>query len=158
MVIVRHAQSDRNAWKDIATANGDFIYGGDTRDIDLALTETGQRQAAATGKALGEQFRFDHLFVSPFTRTTKTARIIAEQLPYVPDVIEDDRRREIDFGVLDGLTKHGIAHFEPGEMQRVRHWGSTTIGRRLARIIPMSRSGFTASWGHSPEKLPGNRF
>ena len=27
----------------------------------------------------------------------------------------DERLREIDFGVLDGLTKHGIAHFHPEE-------------------------------------------
>lgn len=118
LVIVRHAESERNVWKDIATAKGDFIYGGETRDIDVGLTETGERQAAATGKALGEQFQFNCLFVSPFRRTIHTAQILVEQFPYPLTLIEDDRLREIDFGVLDGLTKHGIAHFQSGEMQR----------------------------------------
>ncbi len=118
LVIVRHAQSERNLWKDIATAKGDFIYGGETRDIDVTLTDAGGKRAAATGKALGKQFRFDRLFVSPFARTLQTARVLLEQFPYRLNPIEDDRLREIDFGVLDGLTKHGIAHFQPGEMER----------------------------------------
>ena len=33
-------------------------------------------------------------------------------------MVEDERLREIDFGVLDGLTKQGIAHFHPDEQQR----------------------------------------
>ncbi len=37
------------------------------------------------------------------------------QFPYAVELIEDERLREIDFGVLDGLTKHGIAHFYPSE-------------------------------------------
>lgn len=88
------------------------------RDIDIGLTQMGERQAVATGKALGAHFRFDRLFVSPFARTLETARILVQQFPYPLDMIEDDRLREIDFGVLDGLTKHGIAHFQPEEMKR----------------------------------------
>ena len=97
LVIVRHAQSERNVWKDIAAAKGDFVYGGETRDIDVALTEKGEKQAAATGKALGDQFRFNRLFVSPFTRTIQTARIIAEQLRDPLDVLEDDRLIGVTF-------------------------------------------------------------
>jgi broad specificity phosphatase PhoE len=41
-----------------------------------------------------------------------------EQFPDAVEVIEDERLREIDFGVLDGLTKHGIAHFHPEEKER----------------------------------------
>lgn len=37
---------------------------------------------------------------------------------YAVEIIEDERLREIDFGVLDGLTKHGIAHFHPEEKGR----------------------------------------
>jgi len=118
LVIVRHAQSERNVWKEIATARGDFVYGDETRDINVGLTQIGEEQAVATGKALGEQFRFDHLFASPFSRTIETARILVQHFPYPLDMVEDDRLREIDFGVLDGLTKHGIAHFQPEEMER----------------------------------------
>jgi len=118
LVIVRHAQSERNVWKEIATAKGDFLYGGEVRDMDVGLTETGLRQADATGKALGQQLGFDRVFVSPFMRTVQTAQIMIQQFPYPVDPTEDDRLREIDFGVLDGLTKHGIAHLQPAEKER----------------------------------------
>jgi broad specificity phosphatase PhoE len=48
----------------------------------------------------------------------ETARLMIEQFPYAVEIIEDERLREIDFGILDGLTKHGIAHFHPEEKER----------------------------------------
>jgi len=48
----------------------------------------------------------------------ETARLMIEQFPYAVEVIEDERLREIDSGVLDGLTKHGIAHFHSEEKER----------------------------------------
>jgi hypothetical protein len=136
LVIVRHAQSERNVRKDIATANGDFIYGGETRDIDVGLTTVGEKQAIATGKALGQQFRFDRLFASPFRRTIQTARIIAKQFRDPLELLEDDRLREIDFGILDGLTKQGIAHFQPGEMERRARLGKLSRRRAPASRLP----------------------
>ena len=115
LVIVRHAESQRNIWKEIATAKGELVYGGKVRDMDVALTEKGEKQAIATGKGLGAEYKFDHAFVSPFLRTVETARLMIGQFPYTVEIIEDERLREIDFGVLDGLTKHGIAHFQPEE-------------------------------------------
>jgi len=118
LVIVRHAQSERNVWKEIATSKGDLVYGGNLRDIDVPLTLTGERQAIVTGQKLAQEFRFDQAFVSPFARTVQTAGIITAQFSYSLNLVEDDRLREIDFGVLDGLTKHGIAHFQPLEKER----------------------------------------
>ena len=43
---------------------------------------------------------------------------MTEQFPCAVEIIEYERLREIDFGVLDGLTKHGIAHFYPEEEER----------------------------------------
>ncbi len=48
----------------------------------------------------------------------ESARLMIEQFPYAVEIIEDERLREIDFGVLDGLTKHGIAHSYPEEKKR----------------------------------------
>lgn len=86
--------------------------------MDVGLTPEGQEQATLTGARLGEQFRFERAFVSPFVRTLQTAQIMIRQFSYPVDLVEDDRLREIDFGVLDGLTKHGIAHFQPQEKER----------------------------------------
>jgi broad specificity phosphatase PhoE len=118
LVIVRHAESERNIWKEIATAKGELVYGGEVRDMDVPLTADGEKQAVATGARLGEEFKFDRVFVSPFRRTMETARLMIEQFPYPVEVIEEERLREIDFGVLDGLTKHGIGHFQPEEKNR----------------------------------------
>jgi probable phosphoglycerate mutase len=118
LVIVRHAESERNIWKEIATAKGELVYGGEVRDMDVPLTPDGERQAVATGEGLVVEHKFDRVFVSPFKRTMETARLMIEQFPHPVDVTEDERLREIDFGVLDGLTKHGIAHFHPEEKER----------------------------------------
>jgi broad specificity phosphatase PhoE len=118
LVLVRHAQSERNVWKEVATSRGDFVYGGNVRDIDVPLTPIGEKQAIVTGHKLAQKFRFDQVFVSPFTRTMQTARLITAEFPFCLSLVEDDRLREIDFGVLDGLTKHGIAHFQPAEKER----------------------------------------
>lgn len=118
LVIVRHAQSERNVWKESATAKGDFVYGGSVRDVDVSPSPTGEEQAILTGQKLGQEFQFDQVFGSPFTRTMQTARLMAAQFPHCVTLIEDDRLREIDFGILDGLTKHGIAHFQPAEKER----------------------------------------
>jgi broad specificity phosphatase PhoE len=118
LVIVRHAESQRNIWKAIAADKGELVYGGKVRDMDVPLTANGELQAIRTGLGLGAEFKFDRAFVSPFKRTIETARLMIERFPCAVDIIEDERLREIDFGVLDGLTKHGIAHFHPEEKQR----------------------------------------
>jgi broad specificity phosphatase PhoE len=123
LVIVRHAESQRNIWKEIATAKGDLLYGGTIRDMDVPLTPKGEQQAKALGKPLGNEFRFDRVFASPFRRTMQTATLIKEQFPYAVEITEDERLREIDFGVLDGLTKHGIAHQYPEEADRKKRVG-----------------------------------
>jgi broad specificity phosphatase PhoE len=82
------------------------------------LPRFGEQQARATGAKVGNPFRFDRVFVSPFARTLQTAQIMVQQFSYPTEVAQDDRLREIDFGVLDGLTKHGVAHFQPAEKER----------------------------------------
>lgn len=118
LVIVRHAQSEQNVWKEIATKKGALAYGGELRDVDVSITENGKQQAIITGNRIKERFHFDQVYVSPFTRTMQTARLIIGQFRYTPNLVEDERLREIDFGVLDGLTKRGIAHFQPAEHER----------------------------------------
>ena len=52
LVIVRHAESQRNVGKPAAQAAGQLEYHGNVRDMDVLLTPNGQRQAEATGKYL----------------------------------------------------------------------------------------------------------
>src|SRR5689334_20589469 len=117
LVLVRHGESERNIHKEIAEAQGELVYGGDIRDVDVPLTERGRAQAVATGSALAKMFQFDRMFVSPFVRTHQTADIINKQFASpMPQTVEE-RIREIEFGTLDGLTRAGIQARYPSEWE-----------------------------------------
>lgn len=118
LVIVRHGESQRNVGKDAATARGELEYGGGIRDMDVTLTARGEKQSEATGKYLGGKFRFDRIFVSPYFRTVRTAEIMATSFNGNPQVVREDRIREKEFGILDGLTKAGIIKKHPEEWGR----------------------------------------
>ena len=118
LVIVRHGESDRNVGKEAATAAGELEYGGGIRDMDVPLTPRGEKQADATGEYLGQKFRFDRIFVSPYLRTVKTAELITRHFQDCAAITIEDRIREKEFGILDGLTKIGISTNHPEELKR----------------------------------------
>ena len=80
LVIVRHGESQRNVRRAEAQREGSLEYHGDVRDMDVALTPRGLRQALETGKYLGREFRFDRVFVSPYERTLQTATTLPEAI------------------------------------------------------------------------------
>jgi broad specificity phosphatase PhoE len=86
--------------------------------MDVLLTPNGQRQAGATGKYLAGKFRFNRLFVSPYERTVQTAELMLKHFPYPLEMTLEERVREKEFGILDGLTRKGIAQKYPEEVKR----------------------------------------
>lgn len=118
LVIVRHGESQRNVRRMEAQRQGSLEYHGDVRDMDVALTPRGLRQARETGKYLAREFHFDRVFVSPYERTLQTAATFLEQFPYPVDLTLEERIREKEFGVLDGMTGHGIRSKYPDEWHR----------------------------------------
>lgn len=117
--IVRHGQSERNVAKEQAKAsNARVVWGSNVRDVDTPLTPLGIQQAMDTGKFLRDKANFDVLFSSPYMRTLQTSRHISEQLASMPRLIQEERIREIEFGVLDGLTHDGIRERYPDELAR----------------------------------------
>ena len=118
LVIVRHGESLRNVDKDAATAAGALEYGGGIRDMDVPLTPLGEKQSEATGEYLGRTFQFDRIFVSPYLRTVKTAELMTRHFQDCPAITLEDRIREKEFGILDGLTKIGIGTNYPAELKR----------------------------------------
>jgi 2,3-bisphosphoglycerate-dependent phosphoglycerate mutase len=118
LVIVRHGESERNLSRTTATAAGLFEYGGQSRDVDVHVTTRGIAQATETGKHLASKFRFDRVFTSPYLRTIETTRLMVGQLSYAPEIINEERIREKEFGILDGLTKEGIERKYPEEAKR----------------------------------------
>ena len=118
LVIVRHGESQRNVGKGEALLAGRLEYHGGIRDMDVTLTPRGVAQAEATGKHLAREFRFDRVFVSPYERTVQTTQLIRKHFPHPVDLTLEERIREKEFGILDGLTKEGIKKKYPEEWRR----------------------------------------
>jgi broad specificity phosphatase PhoE len=124
LVIVRHGQSERNLAKDRAKEDRTLeVWSDHVRDVDTPLTALGVEQATATGRFLRDKFRFDMIFSSPYLRTIQTAQHITAQMFTEPPIIDEERIREIEFGVLDGLTRDGIQKFYPLEFARKEREG-----------------------------------
>jgi 2,3-bisphosphoglycerate-dependent phosphoglycerate mutase len=119
LVILRHGQSERNVAKERAKAAGAAtVWGGTLRDVDTPLTPLGVQQATETGKFLRDKASFDVIFSSPYMRTLQTSQHIAAQFNSAPRILLEERVREIEFGVLDGLTHYGIKERYPEEWAR----------------------------------------
>lgn len=128
LYLIRHGQSRRNVDREAAKATGahaDFSKG--IRDQDTPLTPVGEMQALSVGVELRKRHPhagtferpIEVLYISPYLRTRQTANKIIEGLGYTPKhVIYDERIREIEFGLLDGLSREGIAAKYPEELRR----------------------------------------
>jgi broad specificity phosphatase PhoE len=121
--IVRHAESAGNIAREAAESEGHTQILLDTRDVDVPLSELGHRQAAAVGRwfgALAPDRRPTAILTSPYVRAQETAREIcgAGNLLDLPAAVADERLREREFGILDGLTRAGIEARFPDEARR----------------------------------------
>ncbi|WP_313804288.1 histidine phosphatase family protein [Sphingobium sp.] len=122
LIIVRHGQSAGNIARDVATlADVDRIALSE-RDADVPLSDLGRRQASALGHwfASGkEDGRPEILLSSPYRRACQTAELFRAAGGCQPDepICFDERLREKEFGILDGLTVTGISHVEPKQAE-----------------------------------------
>ena len=102
--LVRHGQSQGNVARDLANELGHAVIKLDIRDVDVPLSDLGHAQAEATGRwfaAMPEDERPEVILASPYTRAKPT--------------IIDERLREREFGMFDGLTSLGIKERFPEE-------------------------------------------
>jgi broad specificity phosphatase PhoE len=116
--LVRHGQSAGNVARDLAHASGEHRIAIGIRDVDVPLSKLGEAQADALGRwfARGEaQGRPDVILASPYVRALDTARRFRDAGGAEPDeaICADERLREKEFGILDGLTTAGIRAIEP---------------------------------------------
>lgn len=127
--LVRHGQSQGNVARDAAHQAGLNVIDLDVRDVDVPLSELGRQQAEATGRwfaALPEAERPEVIVSSPYIRARQTAQAICDAGALVggpAKSVIDERLREREFGVFDGLTTKGIAEKFPEEAAHRRRLG-----------------------------------
>src|SRR5687768_13203484 len=98
MTLIRHGESAGNVARDAAEAAGASLIEITGRDVDVPLSELGERQARALGRwyrARPEEERPSVLLTSPYVRARQTATLLAEaaQLSNLVHVV-DERLRE----------------------------------------------------------------
>src|SRR5271163_2237892 len=118
--IVRHGYSTANEKKDLAKQNGqEPAWIGVTRDQDAELTPLGHQQAFELGKWMkGEKDRWDFIVTSPYRRAKQTTEEIIKGLDYKPVIVVEERIREIEFGIMDGIDRHTFRSLYPREADR----------------------------------------
>ena len=127
--IVRHGQSAGNIARDAAEAAGHHLIDIAQRDVDVPLSELGEAQAAALGHWFGELKDGGQptvVLTSPYLRAVETARIVVAQFASAgkaPAFVVDERLREKEFGILDRMTKQGIAAAYPNLTEQRLHVG-----------------------------------
>ncbi|MBU3079378.1 histidine phosphatase family protein [Sphingomonas quercus] len=120
--LVRHGQSAGNVARDEAHAAGLERIPIAVRDVDVPLSRLGEQQADALGRWFAGgagNGRPDVILASPYLRARDTARRFRDAGGAEPDerICSDERLREKEFGILDGLTTAGIAAHEPQQAE-----------------------------------------
>ena len=118
--IVRHGQSAGNVARDAADAAGAERIALTGRDVDVPLSPMGEEQAAGLGRWFAAQADQPAVvLVSPYLRARQTAelfRAAGGRDPALPLCI-DERLREKEFGILDGLTTAGVRALQPDQAE-----------------------------------------
>jgi broad specificity phosphatase PhoE len=120
--IVRHGESAGNVAREQADALGVDRIDLSSRDVDIPLSALGEEQAQALGQWFAGQpitDRPDVLFASPYLRAQETARLFRAAGGADGDepFCIDERLREKEFGILDGLTTGGVASIHPEQAE-----------------------------------------
>ncbi|MBP0492051.1 histidine phosphatase family protein [Pararoseomonas indoligenes] len=121
--IIRHGESAGNVARDAAHRSNAARIALEGRDVDVPLSPLGQEQSLSLGRwfaSMPESERPEVVLCSPYRRARQTAALIHEAggLPVAPDdFVIDERLREKEFGVLDGLTTHGIRQEMPEQAE-----------------------------------------
>jgi broad specificity phosphatase PhoE len=122
--VVRHGESTANIARDRAYAAGAARIEVKARDVDVELSALGEHQALTLGRWFAElapDERPEVVLTSPYVRAQETARLIAEAGGVAPEATRcvDERLRERELGVLNGLTRAGVVETMPEEAARL---------------------------------------
>ena len=142
--LLRHGQSQGNVIRDLARGKGVDVLDIADRDMDVPLSELGQRQAEAFGTWVSTQpdgSRPDVVLASPYVRAVDTATHVLAAAGLDLKVHQDERLRERELGILDLLTHDGVKARFPDEHRRRQRLGKFYHRPPAARAGLMSRCG-----------------
>lgn len=116
--VVRHGQSAGNVARDAAHAAGLTRIALTHRDVDVPLSDLGREQATAFGHwfaSFEPERQPEILLASPYIRAVQTAELFraAGGCDPLEPICIDERLREKEFGILDGLTTAGVGDLQP---------------------------------------------
>lgn len=121
LILLRHGESVGNLARERASATSAEVVETDGRDADVPLSPRGDHQAQSVGRWLAAQAPADRpesVWSSPYVRAATTAATALRVAGMDPTVRLDERLRDRDLGVLDGLTGRGVAARFPAEAAR----------------------------------------
>ena len=123
ITLVRHGESIGNLADTRAQEVEAEVLDLDDRDADVALSPRGREQAAAIGRGWMSASRRvpDVVISSPYRRAAETAERALARTPLT--IAYDERLRERDLGLFDGLTGRGIRARYPEEAERRKRLG-----------------------------------
>lgn len=145
LTLVRHAESLGNVADSEARSSGSDRLDLDVRDADVDLSENGEGQAEALGRwfeSTTSDNRPDLVISSPYRRAHRTALLTLGDTGI--EVIVDERLRERDLGLFDGLTGQGIRASYADEAARRKKLGKfyyqPPYGESWADVVLRARS------------------
>ena len=122
LVLVRHGESVGNLADAEAQQRGAARLDLPARDADVELSDLGRRQADALGEWMADAEHLPDLVLSsPYARAQETARRAVAHTAL--EVVLDERLRERDLGLFDGMTGHGIREEHADEAERRKRVG-----------------------------------
>lgn len=122
--LVRHGESIANLAAGAAEAAGADVIDTPFRDADVPLSDLGQRQAAALGDWIAaRELPPDAVWASSYLRAQQTAAIALAEAHLATPIRVDERLRDRELGVFDGLTIAGITRRYPEEAERLQRLG-----------------------------------
>lgn len=131
--LTRHGESTGNLAYQAVQGTDAEEAGIPERDADVPLTGTGRAQAATLGRRLAtlpKEERPTLVIASPYLRAVDTAKIALAETSYAapqdPGGLRlrvDERLRDREQGILQGLTPLGIRRRFPDEAARLQQLG-----------------------------------
>ncbi|MBZ5660040.1 MAG: histidine phosphatase family protein [Acidobacteriia bacterium] len=148
LLLLRHGQSEANVRKEAAKQAGlEPSWTEALRDMDTPLTPLGRQQAFSVGCELARRYptsdvyraelslfrklnplqkaapyirenMLQYIVTSPYVRTRQTTEEVCRGLGYEPNIVVEERIREIDFGIMDGIDRETFRKLYPTEATR----------------------------------------